>query len=607
MCIRLTRIYNCSDEDHTVHHLVRCSTPMDPPQNEYDTPEQWCLMLPTECTEYKRGVCGDCRGDVDGLPGETVKRQQFEPFGDFATEVRQRWLKEHPGLHHRYDKLLEEEESGLSGPSYEYAQRLARFLYYIMTQIPENEDQRRGIVTVPDHIHRNPAVNYGDWIRKAWMERYKGMLPELCCRFEPQHGALYGLGQSSGGHRQYVFGHRATCDCAAMAMPFLNNPLAHVRSNASSTALMKMLMDVDGANHAWYLRDLFQAQESHHRELRKLSETFKKRPQAIREHLKINQICPSSLLELAEKHYRDEFRQEMALLESDARGLNGKMARLCIRAGIMPRQMTTTIVPSEVNVMQDKRLIMDELVIPMICRDAGLSMWRQERIINVFMKNFVAFNPRCYTTVIEVGRTEDYLFRLAYILTREVRGRMNSPNRLPRRTVRNWVRQVSAGTHRVQLHTLYPETYAKWSTFMGKYDARFKYVTDNIVEARWKDMVGLDEGEQSCPICGDDLQALLVSEGKDSSKRKIYLRPAQGLACYEQKNKHWCCRPCLVRHGMTMKWDEAEFPEPSCVMCREPFNPAHSRYLKDLPRHTAEKKAQEARDRAALARRRYEK
>ncbi|KAK4216975.1 hypothetical protein QBC37DRAFT_415702 [Rhypophila decipiens] len=297
----------------------------------------------------------------------------------------------------------------------------------------------------------------------------------------------------------------------------------------------------------------------------------------------------------------------MGLLESDIMDLNGRFARECRRARISTRQMTATIMPSEINVMQDKRLIMDELVIPMICRDAGLSMWRQERIINAFMKNFVAFNPRCYATRIQVGQTEDYLFRLAYILTREVREGMNSPNQLPKRTVRNWVRQVSAGTHRVQLHTLYPETYAKWSTFLGKYDGRFKYVTDNIVEARWKDMAGLGEEERSCPICGDDLQALIHSEASDSSKRNLYLRPAQGLACYEQKNKHWCCRPCLVRHGMTIKWDEAEFPEPSCVMCREPFNPARSRYLKDLSKDTAEKAAQEARDRAAAARRRYKK
>lgn len=564
MCIKLIRIHECENEDHMVQWLVRCSTPIDLSTGEAS--DQWCLMLPTEVHEYYDEPCGNCTGDFQGPPSifaNCTTRVVFEPWKNAPADIGDT----------DPDRaiLMNEELLSSGGPSFQYARKLASFLYYLMTQDMDSE-----FLTLPDYIATDPACSAQENKRNIWWERYREMLPEICCRFNPDHGSLYGVTTAWNEEEEtdeLAWGIRQDCVCLSESNPYLNNALLHVRRSTVLEMLEKLVFNVNEQDHE-YLARLHSEQELLLAEMRGLGNVFRKRAPEVQQGLQV--IKPMNFAEL------------QAQINQLLQHIKPKMDNYCNdvinRTAEWIKGMDESTYQLEARTCRERQHLIEKLVVHLLARDPGLTADRRKHVLNCFYNYFFRYNSKINNCDIELN-SDDYFFRLAHVAMRDILAQTTN--------WRQWIDFAAWGSNGVQMHTLYQESLHHWNSFYKKHLRYFTYIESMLVDATDEDIARMDEGDRLCAICGDDLKALLDTQPR-TAQNKRYLRPAQGRTCWEERNNHWHCKSCLIRHAMTNAYSGEQFPKARCPLCRKHFDPAEQR-REMLEKEEAREAAEEAR------------
>jgi hypothetical protein len=192
MCIKLTRHFQCSaSAEHECKYLVRCSNPdfrlEDMVPDEDGEPENRQFRLCQEDPEFREEwyeePCPKCTGEMD-IPRTPPVRVVERGILDFEDGDR--------------------EGAGIGKKVLEYIQNLSYWLYASMCS------------------PGSPLAQAGNNVRHGQVERRIGVLNELICKANPEHGSPWRIqGVAEGEFRFLTLAHG--CDCLATQNPWLSN------------------------------------------------------------------------------------------------------------------------------------------------------------------------------------------------------------------------------------------------------------------------------------------------------------------------------------------------------------------------------------------------
>jgi hypothetical protein len=454
------------------------------------------------------GPCPECQGLVNALPSHS---------GPYNRPLQPRTSTAKPAA--------DEDKEALAVAQYvgSLANRLLTYLH-----------APNGPFYDTDPLRYEPEI--GGWIEDGLKERHMGILAELNCRVNPEHGCHLRL-ETDEEHDEGIFlsdDGTNDCDCWSTYRPFLVNPALEIRRRVSMAVYIQFvrpltlgeLEEARDFDRVWH-----EAQK-----LYKDSILGTDNPRSKIGHhpvLETLTIYPTKLVErgkaledLSWELHRTYLRcyQWRSLSDEDRQRFRARL-----------------------KMMKWVRLI--------LANDTGLTLQRARKILIMFTFLFVKHDPRWQTRQANPYIGPNWLpVELIQRLGASVNRHYNDIARWVERTILLEMREAHSVGYR--------DTWRwRWHWADRK---RTRAVLDNVIPATEEELEALRNGvgETFCAGCGLDFD-------DHDTVFKIVVRNKH---C-PPGSRHWAIESCLVKLGRVLFPPKMVAPPPRCPICRTEFAP----------------------------------